>query len=62
MIRHVGRSPWTAADALVGLSFSRVGQGRTRGPAAANAGADAGIRTTPDLSHEPLGQETRMRT
>jgi hypothetical protein len=36
---HVARSPWTAADAPVGLRFEDARQSRTRGP-----GADEGVR------------------
>jgi hypothetical protein len=37
---RVGRSPWTAADALVGFIWSRI-KSRTRG-----SGADGGVRPT----------------
>ena len=42
-LRRVGRTPWSAADALVGmLSLSRSGSRGTR--------ADEGVRPTPSKS------------
>ena len=52
----VGRSPWTAADALVGPPKSRVAAGP------GGSGADEGVRPTNQYQRQPLREVKSILT